>query len=80
MGKVSIKARRNHQGSRILKDSLKELDLKVSDILDIKIERDSIVLRKSFTHKSFEERLAGYNGEISICDFDWSEPMGRELL
>ena len=29
---------------------------------------------------TFEERLAGYNGEISVCDFDWGEASGREIL
>ena len=33
-----------------------------------------------FAHKSFEKRLAEYNGEISIRDFDWSEPVGKEIL
>lgn len=32
------------------------------------------------THKSFEERVAEYDGEISICDFDWGEPIGKELI
>ena len=70
----------NSQGIRIPKDILVKMDLKVSDVLDIEIENDSIVLRKQFVHKSFEERLAEYNGEITICDFDWGEPVGREIL
>ncbi len=28
-------------------------------------KNDSIVLRKQFVHKTFEERLAEYNGEIT---------------
>jgi antitoxin MazE len=59
---------------------LDKLDLKVSDVLDISVENNSLVLRKSFEHKSFEERLAEYNGEISIVSFDWGEPVGRETL
>ena len=35
---------------------------------------------QSFTHKSLEERLAEYNGEISISEFDWGEPKGREFF
>lgn len=31
-------------------------------------------------HKSFEDRLKEYNGKISVCDFDWGEPLGREML
>ncbi len=45
----------------------------------IHISKD-IPEKKQFVHKSFEERLAEYNGEISVCDFDWGEPVGRELL
>ena len=41
---------------------------------------DSIVLKKAFKHKTFEERVAEYNGEISICDYDWGEPVGKEIL
>ena len=33
-----------------------------------------------FVHKTFEERLAEFNGEITVDDFDWGEPMGREEL
>lgn len=51
-----------------------------SDILQIEVENDAIVLRKVFRHKTFEERVAEYCGELSICDFDWGEPLGRELL
>ena len=58
----------------------KKLDLKISDVLDIEIENDAIVLRKQFVHKSFEDRLKEYNGKISVCDFDWGEPKGREML
>ena len=43
-------------------------------------KNDSIVLRKQFVHKTFEERLAEYNGEITVSDFDWGEPVGREIL
>ena len=30
--------------------------------------------------ETFEERVAEYNGEISICDYDWGEPVGKEIL
>lgn len=32
-----------------------------------------IALQKTFRHKSFEERLAEYEGEITVCEFDWME-------
>ncbi len=80
MEQVTIRSRGNSLGISLPKDILDSLHLKVSDVLDIGIENDTIILKKHFVHKSFEERLAEYNGEISVCDFDWGEPKGRELL
>jgi len=46
-----------------------------------KIKKDkAIVFKKVFEHRTFEERLAEYNGKISVYDFDWGEPVGRESL
>ena len=36
------------------------------------------VLYEELCPKEFEERLEEYDGKISICDFDWGEPVGRE--
>ncbi len=80
MEQVTIRSWGNSQGIRIPKDILEKLQLKVSDVLDIEIENDRIVLKKQFVHKTFEERLAEYDGEITVCDFDWGEPVGREIL
>ena len=80
MEQVAIRAWGNSQGIRIPKDILEMMQLKNSDILNIEVIDDAIVLRKQFVHKSFEERLAAYNGEISVCDNDWGEPVGREIL
>ncbi len=80
MEQVAIRAWGNSQGIRIPKDILEQMQLKVSDVLEIEVIDESIVLRKQFVHKTFEERLAEYNGEITVCDFDWGEPAGREIL
>jgi antitoxin MazE len=80
MEQVAIRSWGNSQGRRIPKDVLEKMQLKISDILEMEIKDDAIVLKKQFVHKSFEERLAEYNGEISVCDFDWGEPVGREIL
>jgi antitoxin MazE len=80
MEQVAIRAWGNSQGIRIPKDILKALDLKSSDVLDILVKDDTIVLKKAFKHKTFEERLAEYNGKIEITEFDWGEPKGREML
>ena len=80
MEEVAVRAWGNSQGIRIPKTILERMKLKVSDVLSIEIENDAIVLRKKFVHKTFEERLAEFHGEISTYDFDWGEPEGRELL
>ena len=80
MEQVAIRSWGNSQGIRIPKGILEEMQLKISDVLELEIKDDTIVLRKQFIHKSFEERLAEYNGEISVCDFDWGDPVGSEIL
>lgn len=80
MEQAAIRAWGNSQGIRISRKVMEQLDLKVSDVLDVTVENNALVLRKSFEHKKFEERLAEYNGEISVCSFDWGEPVGREML
>lgn len=77
---VAIKPWGNSLGIRIPKNILEKLGLHISDILQIEVIDDSIVLKKTFKHKTFEERVAEYNGEISICDYDWGEPVGKEIL
>lgn len=77
---VAIKPWGNNQGIRISKNILEKLNIGISDTLQIEVENDAIVFRKVFKHKPFEERLAEYDGEISIYDFDWGEPIGKELL
>lgn len=80
MEQVTVRSWGNSQGIRIPKEVLDKLDIRVTDILQLDIEQDSIVLRKTFKHRSFEERLAEYDGKITVVDFDWGEPVGKEML
>lgn len=80
MEQVTIRAWGNSQGIRFTRDIMDRMGLNVSDVLDIETSDDMIILRKTFRHKSFEERMAEYNNEISVCDFDWGQPLGREML
>ena len=80
MEQVAIRAWGNSLGILIPKEILDKMQLKISDVLDINVENDTIVLRKRGGHKTFEERLAEYNGEITVTNFGWGEPQGRELL
>lgn len=77
---VAVRPWGNSQGIRIPKNMLEKLNIGISDVLQIGIENDAIVLRKTMKHKTFEERVAEYGGEVSICDFDWGEPAGKEML
>nr|WP_297763929.1 AbrB/MazE/SpoVT family DNA-binding domain-containing protein [uncultured Butyrivibrio sp.] len=80
MDEVAIRAWGNSQGIRIPKNILDKLGLQVSDTLNISVVDGNIILTRTHKHKTFEERLAEYNGKIDICDFDWGEPMGKEML
>lgn len=80
MDQVAVRPWGNSQGIRIPKNILEKLNISVSDTLQICIENDAIVLKKVFKHKTFEERVAEYDGEISICNFDWGDPVGREMI
>lgn len=77
---VVVKSWGNSSGIRLPKDILKKLDIGVEDKLNVDTEGDAIILKKVFKHRSFKERLAEYDGKIEIAEFDWGEPMGRELL
>ncbi|MCR5054433.1 MAG: AbrB/MazE/SpoVT family DNA-binding domain-containing protein [Lachnospiraceae bacterium] len=80
MDSVSLKAWGNSQGIIISKKIMRLLGLELDDTLDVEVRNDEIVLKKAYKHKKFEERLAEYNGEISIFEMDWGEPKGRELI
>lgn len=80
MDTVAVKKWGNSQGIRIPKTVLNQLDMHISDELEMSVVGNSIILKKAFQHKTFEERLAAYGGKISVCDFDWGEPVGKELL
>lgn len=77
---VTLKPWGNSQGIRIPKAILDMTHIKENDVLLIEADQEKIILKKAFRHKTFEERLADYDGEITICDFDWGDPKGRELI
>ena len=35
-------------------------------------------IRDAFVHRSFEERLAAFDGNIEVEAFDWGESKGKE--
>lgn len=80
MEQVILKPWGNSQGIRIPKNILEKLNINISDTLQMDVAGDAIVLKKVWKHKTFEERLEEYGGKISICEFDWGEPIGKEIL
>ena len=77
---VSVRQWGNSIGIRIPVQVQKQLGINVNDNLKMELREDAIILRPEYSHKTFEERLAEYNNEISIINYDWGEPEGRELL
>ena len=80
LGQVAIRKWGNSQGIVIPGKMLKELHWEAPDELQIEVQGEQLVLRKPYRHKSFEERLAAYDGEITVTEYDWGEPAGRERL
>lgn len=77
---VSVRQWGNSLGIRIPAKALKKMDLCVDDNLIMEVFDDHMIITKSFKHKTFEQRLAEYGGAISVTDFDWGEPKGKEML
>lgn len=80
MDQVRVKAWGNSRGLILPKRIINLLDINIDDELNLEIVGNSIVLTKTYKHKSFEERMAEYGGKISICDYDFGEPKGKEML
>ena len=80
MEQLVVKNWGNSQGIRLPKQITKQLNINVDDVLEVKIMDDMIVLKKTFKHKSFSERLAEYDGKISVYNYEWGNPVGREML
>ena len=80
MEQVAIKPWGNSQGIRLSKSILEKAGIETDDHLSVEIQEHSIILRKVFRHQSFEERLAQYDGKMEVYDFDWGDPVGKELV
>lgn len=77
---VQVKPWGNSQGIRISRELLQEANVGINDILDVKVSNGKITLVKSFRHKSLEERAAEFGGKLNLDgEYDWGEPMGREV-
>lgn len=76
---AQVKTWGNSQGIRISKEILKAANIKLDDILDVKISDGMITLVKPFRHKTLEERAERYGRKLNLNgEYDWGERIGRE--
>ena len=77
---AQVKEMGNSQRIRLPKDVLKNAGIALNDILDITESNGVITLVKPFRHRTLEERAAEYDGKLMLDgEYDWGEPVGREV-
>ncbi len=77
---VQVKEWGNSQGIRIPKEILKSAGIALNEVLDVTVSNGVIAFSKQFKHKTLEERAAEFNGELMLDgEYDWGEPVGREV-
>jgi antitoxin MazE len=70
----------NSVGIRIPHSILKDLNLKINDLINIEKIDDKVVMTKQLDPKiSLAERFANYHGDNLAKEFEWDEPVGREI-
>lgn len=78
--KTQVKSWGNSHGIRLSKEMLQEAGFSVNDILEVKVSDGVITLEKNVRHKTLEERAAAYGSRLMLDgEFDWGEPVGREV-
>lgn len=77
---TQVKTWGNSQGIRIPREVLQDAGISLNEVLDIKVKNGVIILEKTFKHKTLEERAAEFGGNLNLDgEFDWGEPVGREV-
>lgn len=77
---AQVKTWGNSQGIRISKDILREANVEINDVLDVKVSDGMIMLVKPFRHRTLEERTAEFDGKLNLDgEFDCGEQVGREV-
>ena len=70
----------NSDGIRIPSSILKSLGLKTNDIVNIETEEDKIVITIPKVKRiSLADRFKNYHGDNIAKEFEWDEPVGKEL-
>ncbi len=78
---TSIQKWGNSQGIRIPKHLLDSLKWDTDEKITIKAQDNRIVIEQAEPkkHKTLSELFDGYNGDYEPEEFDWGEPVGREI-
>lgn len=77
---VQVKEWGNSQGIRLAKEILQDAGIELNETLDVFVSNGTITLSKAFRHKTLEERVANYDGKLNLDgEYDWGEPVGREV-
>ncbi len=77
---TQVKEWGNSQGVRLSKEILKSAGVALNEVLDVTVSNGVITLVKPFRHKTLEERAAEYGGDLRLDgEYDWGEPVGREV-
>ena len=77
---AQVKAWGNSQGIRLPKEVLKRAGIILNEVLDVKVSDGVITLAKPFRHKTLEERAEEFDGKLMLDgEYDWGEPVGREV-
>ena len=71
----------NSDGIRIPSSILKSLKLKTNDTVELTVQDNQIIIKKSEKSKeiSLKEKFAKYKGQNLAKDFTWDKPKGKEL-
>lgn len=77
---VQLKPWGNSQGIRFSREFLASAGIKPDDTLTVRVENGSIVLSKSFQHRTLRERAAAYGGSLNLSqEIERDEPQGNEV-
>ena len=72
----------NSRGIRLPKHLLDSVKLTDNDIVEVITENNNIIIKKlteKKPRKTFEERIAGFNGEYISEEWDTGKPVGNEV-
>ena len=70
----------NSVGIRIPHSILRELNLKINDLINIEKVEDKVVITKQVAPKiSLSSRFSEYNGDNLAKEFSWDDAKGKEI-